>query len=152
MKISLHVLISALIAAFIYWGYLAYQDEPINTTLLVQQWNIELALPTVDEGTTRVDELTVVGKTIIVKYQWLKYHGFTLDKAARPALSESVHQLLCPFFIRDPNFAKQFETDQLHIEAKYFNANGLILMIIPFDPARCAVTHPPKPTPVSAQG
>ncbi|MEY4516118.1 MAG: hypothetical protein RL180_464 [Pseudomonadota bacterium] len=151
MKISLHVLISAFIAAFIYWGYLAYQDEPINTTLLVQQWNIELALPTIDGGTTRVDELTVVGNTIMVKYQLLKYQGFTLEKNARPALSDSVHQLFCPFFIRDTDFAQQFKTDQLRIEAKYFNANGLILMMIPFEPWRCAVTHQAKPAPASAQ-
>jgi hypothetical protein len=152
MKISIYVLISAVLSAFIYWGYLAYDDDPINTTLLVQQWNIELALPTIDAGTTRMDELTVVGNTIMVQYQLLKYQKFTLDARAKPALSNSVHHLFCPFFIRDANLLHQFETDHLQIEAKYFNANGLILMTIPFDPLRCASLYQPKTAPLSPHG
>lgn len=141
MKVSVYVLLSAVIAAFIYWGYQAIQDEPLNVSQLVQQWNIELALPTVDNGTTRVDELTVVGRTIVISYHLMDYQGFNLDESSKPALRQSVQKMFCVFFIRDQGFAQQFERDQLTIEAKYFNANDLILTRIRFDPAQCAGTY-----------
>jgi hypothetical protein len=138
MKFLLYVLLSAVIAAFMYWGYQAAQDEPLNVPQLVQDWNIELALPTVDSGTTRVDELTIVGRSIVVNYHLMDYQGFNLDDAAKPALRQSVQRMFCVFFIRDETFARQFEQNQLSIEAKYFNANDLILTRIRFDPAQCA--------------
>lgn len=137
MKTALYSLASAVVAAGIYWTYQAYEYQPLNMTKLSQQWNIELALPIVQQNQLRVEPVEVVGNRVVMRYELLQYNAFELDTTQRDAFRDSFHRTFCVFFLKDPHFARQFEEEGKQIEAKIYNKNNMFMTSMLFDPARC---------------